>query len=417
MACAGINVTLIIMHFIYNLGIALYGVAIALASMFSHKARLRYAGGRAAVGEMRRKRAPGERYIWFHAASLGEFEQGRVMMERLRASHPEYKIALTFFSPSGYEVRKDYAGADVVTYLPLDSPANARAFLDVLRPEMAVFVKYEYWGNFLFTLKERGIRTYVVSAIFRPEQVFFRFYGGLFVRMLGCFTKIYVQDERSRGLLSGIGVENVEVVGDTRFDRVADITRRSEDLPVAEAFASGVRPVVVAGSTWPQDEEMLARFVSANKDHLRMIIVPHEVSAGRIEELCGRLMCSFVLYTRATAEEAAKADCLVVDTVGILSSLYRYGRVAYVGGGFGAGIHNTLEAAVWGIPVVWGPNYHKFKEAEELIGCGGGCAVVSYRQLEDALNRLLEEKEAGERAGEYVRSKTGATERIFAELF
>lgn len=405
------------MHFIYNLGITLYGVAIALASLFSNKARLRYAGGRAAVDEMRRRRTPGERYIWFHAASLGEFEQGRALMERLRASHPEYKIALTFFSPSGYEVRKGYAGADVVTYLPLDRPRNVRAFLDALRPEMAVFVKYEYWGNFLFSLKERGVRTYVVSAIFRPDQVFFRPYGGLFVRMLGCFTKIYVQDERSRQLLSGVGIESVEVAGDTRFDRVADIVRRAEELPVAAAFAGEGRPVVVAGSTWPQDEELLARFISVNKDHLRMIIVPHEVSPSRISELCSRLRCSFALYTQTTQEEAGKADCLVVDTVGILSSLYRYGRVAYVGGGFGAGIHNTLEAAVWGIPVVWGPNYHKFKEAEGLAACGGGCAVASYRQMEDALNRLLTDSAAGASAGEYVRSKTGATDKILAELF
>ena len=408
---------MLIMHFIYNLGITLYGVAIALASLFSNKARLRYAGGRAAVDEMRRRRTPGERYIWFHAASLGEFEQGRALMERLRASHPEYKIALTFFSPSGYEVRKGYAGADVVTYLPLDRPRNVRAFLDALQPEMAVFVKYEYWGNFLFSLKERGVRTYVVSAIFRPDQVFFRSYGGLFVRMLGCFTKIYVQDERSRQLLSGVGIESVEVSGDTRFDRVADIVRRAEELPVAAAFAGEGRPVVVAGSTWPQDEELLARFISVNKDHLRMIIVPHEVSPSRISELCSRLRCSFALYTQTTPEEAGKADCLVVDTVGILSSLYRYGRVAYVGGGFGAGIHNTLEAAVWGIPVVWGPNYHKFKEAEGLAACGGGCAVASYRQMEDALNRLLTDSAAGASAGEYVRSKTGATDKILAELF
>ena len=408
---------MLIMHFIYNLGITLYGVAIALASLFSNKARLRYAGGRAAVDEMRRRRTPGERYIWFHAASLGEFEQGRALMERLRASHPEYKIALTFFSPSGYEVRKGYAGADVVTYLPLDRPRNVRAFLDALQPEMAVFVKYEYWGNFLFSLKERGVRTYVVSAIFRPDQVFFRPYGGLFVRMLGCFTKIYVQDERSRQLLSGVGIESVEVTGDTRFDRVADIVRRAEELPVAAAFAGEGRPVVVAGSTWPQDEELLARFISVNKDHLRMIIVPHEVSPSRISELCSRLRCSFALYTQTTPEEAGKADCLVVDTVGILSSLYRYGRVAYVGGGFGAGIHNTLEAAVWGIPVVWGPNYHKFNEAEGLAACGGGCAVASYRQMEDALNRLLTDSAAGASAGEYVRSKTGATDKILAELF
>lgn len=408
---------MLIMHFIYNLGITLYGVAIALASLFSNKARLRYAGGRAAVDEMRRRRTPGERYIWFHAASLGEFEQGRALMERLRASHPEYKIALTFFSPSGYEVRKGYAGADVVTYLPLDRPRNVRAFLDALQPEMAVFVKYEYWGNFLFSLKERGVKTYVVSAIFRPDQMFFRPYGGLFVRMLGCFTKIYVQDERSRQLLSGVGIESVEVTGDTRFDRVADIVRRAEELPVAAAFAGEGRPVVVAGSTWPQDEELLARFISVNKDHLRMLIVPHEVSPSRISELCSRLRCSFALYTQTTPEEAGKADCLVVDTVGILSSLYRYGCVAYVGGGFGAGIHNTLEAAVWGIPVVWGPNYHKFKEAEGLAACGGGCAVASYRQMEDALNRLLTDSTAGASAGEYVRSKTGATDKILAELF
>jgi 3-deoxy-D-manno-octulosonic-acid transferase len=404
------------MHLIYNIGIALYGAAIAVASLFNKKAKLRYEGGKRSVDEIISKREDSVRYIWIHAASLGEFEQGRTLIERIKRQHPEYRIALTFFSPSGYEVRKNYGSADIVCYMPLDKKRDVNAFLDALKPEMAIFVKYEFWGNFLFALKQKGIKTYIISAIFRPAQIFFRPYGGFFRKILNCFTMIYVQDENSRELLTGIGITNVKVVGDTRFDRVVDIMTTEKHLPIVEAFANGHK-VVVAGSTWQPDEELLTRFIAENKGNIRMIIVPHETDEHRIKELSSKLGRNFELYTQTTPERAAKVDCLVIDTVGILSSLYKYGNVAYIGGGFGVGIHNTLEAAVWGIPVLWGPNYQKFKEACELIECGGGHSVTSYGDLEGALNKYLTHNEAGKAASDYVKSKTGATDAVLAGIF
>ncbi len=402
------------MHILYNFGMRLMQAYVAVAAPFDAKLRARHRGGRETFEALQRAGTTG--YVWFHAASLGEFEQARPMIERLRRNEPDRKILLTFFSPSGYEVRKNYDQVDLVCYLPFDTPANVRRFLDLAQPEKAIFVKYEFWANYLLELARRKVPTYIISSIFRPKQIFFKPYGAFFRRLLHCYTTLFVQNEASKSLLEKYGVTNVVVGDDTRFDRVADIANAAKDLPVAAAFAEGHK-VLVAGSTWEPDEELLTRYINANKDICRMIIAPHVVSPQHIERLCTQLRCNFVLYSRTTPEEAAKANCLVVDTIGVLSSLYRYGCVAYVGGGFGVGIHNTLEAAVWQMPVVFGPNYGKFREARDLIACGGGFCVRSYRQLEDCITALLIDHDAGMRAGEYVRKHVGATEKISKAIF
>lgn len=402
------------MHILYNFGIRLMQAYVAVAALFDSKLRARHRGGKEAFDALRRVGTKG--YVWFHAASLGEFEQARPMIERLRRKEPDRKILLTFFSPSGYEVRRNYDQVDLVCYLPFDTPANVRRFLDMAQPEKAVFVKYEFWANYLLELERRAVPTYIISSIFRPQQVFFKFYGGFFRRLLHCYTTLFVQDEASKNLLEKHGVDHVVVGDDTRFDRVADIAAAAKDLPIAAAFAEGNK-VLVAGSTWEPDEDLLARYINANKDICRMIIAPHVVSPQHIERLCAKLRCNFVLYSRTTPDEAAKANCLVVDTIGVLSSLYRYGRVAYVGGGFGVGIHNTLEAAVWRMPVVFGPNYGKFREAHDLIACGGGFCVRSYRHFEDCVTALLIDHDAGQKAGEYVRRHVGATDKLYDIIF
>lgn len=402
------------MHFLYNIGIRLMQGYVALTSVFSAKLRARHRGDALAFDALAQCR--GERYVWFHAASLGEFEQARPMIERLRRQQPERKILLTFFSPSGYEIRKNYACVDIVCYLPFDTPANVRRFLDLVNPSHAIFVKYEFWANYLLELHRRQVPTYLISSIFREKQMFFKPYGGFFRSLLHCYTRIFVQDEASKQLLENIGVEHVTVGDDTRFDRVADIAAAARQLPIAEAFARDSN-VLVVGSSWEPDEDLLVRYINANQDICKMIIAPHVVSPKHIASLCEKLRCNFVLYTQTTPDEAAKAHCLVVDTIGVLSSLYQYGRVAYVGGGFGVGIHNTLEAAVWGVPVVFGPNYHKFREAHDLIACGGGFAIHSYRQLEDLITALFIDHEAAQRAGDYVKQHVGATDKIYGMIF
>ncbi len=403
------------MHLFYNIGIYLMRAYVAVAALFSAKMRLRHRGGKAAF-EMLEKLNSSDSYVWFHAASLGEFEQARPMIERLRKNQPEKKILLTFFSPSGYEIRKNYDQVDVVCYLPFDTPKQVRRFLDLVRPEKAIFVKYEFWANYLLELKKRNVPTYLISSIFRLKQAFFKPYGGFFRNLLHCYTTIFVQDEASKTLLNDINLNNVVVGDDTRFDRVADIAAVAKVLPIAEAFAKDSK-VIVAGSSWEPDEEFLVRYINANHDICKMIIAPHVVSAEHVEKLCEKLRCNFVLYTQTSPDEAAKAHCLVVDTIGVLSSLYQYGKVAYIGGGFGVGIHNTLEAAVWQMPVVFGPKYQKFREARDLIACGGGFSVKSYRQFEDRVTALFADGEPAKKAGNYVTQHVGATDKLYKLIF
>ena len=365
------------------------------------------------------------KYIWFHASSLGEFEQGRPVMEKIKQEHPDYKILLTFFSPSGYEVRKNYNGADVICYLPFDTPFRVKKFLRLANPVMAVFIKYEFWGNYLHELKKRGIPVYIISAIFRPDQLFFQWFGAPYRKMLYNFTHLFVQDERSKELLAEFDIRNVTVCGDTRFDRVLDICRQARELPNVERFVKNEKgeqvQTLIAGSSWPQDEDIFIPYFNKHPE-LKLIIAPHEIHQEHltyIESLLKRpsVRLSEVLQDNHLLEGK---DCLIVDSFGMLSSIYRYGTIAYIGGGFGAGIHNTLEATVYGIPVLFGPRYQKFKEARDLIKVGGGFSISSKEEFTDKMDELLTNQQtlatAGKSAGNFVSGNAGATEQILKEV-
>lgn len=365
------------------------------------------------------------KYIWFHASSLGEFEQGRPMMEKIRAEHPEYKILLTFFSPSGYEVRKNYNGADVICYLPFDTPFRVKKFLNLANPAIAVFIKYEFWGNYLHELKNRNIPVYIISSIFRRDQLFFQWFGYPYRKMLYCFTHLFVQDDRSAALLNEFGITNVTVAGDTRFDRVLDVRKQARELPHVEQFVyeggEEKKQTLIAGSSWPQDEEILIPYFNEHPE-MKLIIAPHEIYREHlmyIESLLKRpsVRLSEVIQDGSLLEGK---DCLIVDSFGLLSSIYRYGTIAYIGGGFGAGIHNTLEAAVYGIPVLFGPRYHKFKEAKDLIAVGGGFSVSDWQTFCEKMDELLIYREvleaSGSSAGHFVSDHVGATDKILKEI-
>lgn len=398
----------------YNLAIYLYLFGVAIASLFSKKVKTMWRGERHALDVLKEKVDPDAKYIWFHAASLGEFEQGRPLMERIRRDYPEYKILLTFFSPSGYEVRKDYQGADIICYLPLDTIRNTRRFLRRVRPVMAFFIKYEFWYNYLHILKHRNIPVYSVSSIFRPDQVFFKWYGYQYAHVLKCFTRFMVQNEQSKLLLAKLGITDVDVVGDTRFDRVLQIKEAAKQLPIVEAFKQDYK-VFVAGSSWPPDEDIFIRFFNEHKDW-KLIIAPHVIGEDHLQHILSKLDRKTVRYTQTTAEEAASADCLIIDCFGLLSSIYHYGEVAYVGGGFGVGIHNVLEAAVWDVPVIFGPNNHRFQEARGLIAAGGGFEINNDEDFVNVMTRLMNDQtaltEAGTKAGTFVMSLSGATDKV-----
>ena len=401
----------------YNIVIFLYLCGVAIASIFNEKVRKMWRGERQAIRTIKEKMDPNAQYVWFHAASLGEFEQGRPLMEQLRREHPEYKILLTFFSPSGYEVRKNYEGADIITYLPLDTITNARRFLRTIRPVMAFFIKYEFWYNYLHILRHRGIPVYSVSSIFRPGQVFFRWYGKQYSRVLKCFTHFFVQNEVSRKLLSTIGIDNVTVVGDTRFDRVLQIKAAAKQLPIVEQF-KGNSKCFIAGSSWQPDEEI---FISWFKNHQdwKLIIAPHVIAEDHLQQIEKMLGDRKVVrYTKATVDSVVDAEVLIVDCFGLLSSIYHYADVTYVGGGFGVGIHNTLEAAVWDVPVFFGPNNQRFQEAQGLKNCGGGLEISNADDFRRYMLGFEEHpelmKELGEKAGAYVASLAGATRKILS---
>lgn len=362
---------------------------------------------------------PSARYVWFHAASLGEFEQGRPLIEHIRKEWPEYKVLLTFFSPSGYEVRKDYKGADICCYLPIDTISNARRFLRMVRPEMAFFIKYEFWYNYLHILKHRGVPTYSVSSIFRPDQIFFKWYGRSYRKVLYCFSHFFVQNEKSRELLRQLNIGCVSVVGDTRFDRVLQIKEASKRLPIVEAFVEGTQGVFVAGSSWEPDEDVFIPYFNQHKEW-KLIIAPHVVSEDHLRSIEEKLNRKTIRYSTASAESASAAECLIVDCFGLLSSIYHYGTVAYVGGGFGAGIHNVLEAAVWGIPVIFGPENKHFQEAQELIEAQGGLEITDLRTFDTVMSRLMRDTDfrarSGRQAQEYVKGKAGAMRRIMESI-
>ena len=401
---------------IYNLGLVLYVWAIALASPWHRKAKLWIDGRKGLFRRMKESIDPSARIIWIHAASLGEFEQGRPLIEKIRKEHPEYKILLTFFSPSGYEVRKDYKGADIVTYLPIDTVGNARRFLRTVRPVMAFFVKYEFWYNYLHILNHRGVPTYSVSSIFRPGQIFFRPYGRQYGRVLRCFSRFFVQNEESSQLLSSIGIDQVEVVGDTRFDRVLQVREARKQLPLVERFVGDSHRVFVAGSSWLPDEELFLRYFASHPEW-KLIIAPHVIKEEHLAQIRQLLQGKKVArYTQSSEETVADADVLIIDCFGLLSSVYHYGRVAYVGGGFGVGIHNVLEAAVWGMPVLFGPNNKHFQEAQGLIAAQGGFEVSDDAGFAQLMDRFTKDEaflqESAGRAAAFVEKLTGATERV-----
>lgn len=408
----------------YNIAIYFYLIGVAIGSLFNKKIKKMWRGEREAVALLKEKVDPTAQYVWFHAASLGEFEQGRPLIERLRATHPEYKILLTFFSPSGYEVRKNYEGADIVCYLPLDTVRNARRFLRAVRPVMAFFIKYEFWYNYLHILKHRGVPVYSVSSIFRPGQVFFKWYGHNYGKVLRCITHYFVQNEVSKDLLKSIGIEDATVVGDTRFDRVLEIKDQAKKLPIVEAFKginnsnSGCK-VFVAGSSWQPDEDIFIRFFNEHPDW-KLIIAPHVIGEDHLSYILEKLKMKTVRYTQATEASAAEARCLIIDCFGLLSTIYRYGEIAYVGGGFGVGIHNVPEAAVWGVPVIFGPNNKRFQEAQDLLACKGSFEVTDYESFNTIISRLISDedfcRQSGEASANYVMSHSGASEKIMQSV-
>jgi 3-deoxy-D-manno-octulosonic-acid transferase len=445
------------MWLIYDLIIHLYGDAISMASLFNAKAR-QWVRGRKGLFRKIESAVSGRRsavsgqwsavsgqwsvnsnlpaadcrlptVAWFHCASLGEFEQGRPVMEALRQAHPDWKILLTFFSPSGYEIRKNYDGADYIFYLPLDTPLNAKKFIRLVRPSLVVFVKYEFWFRYLDILYREKIPVYVISAIFRPNQHFFKWYGGWARKQLKKVTEFFVQDSASEKLLREYGINQVTVSGDTRFDRVAAIAENAKSFPLVEEFA-GNHPVFLAGSTWPADEELIIKLIETYGDRMKFIIAPHEVHRVRIEALKNQVggqrsavsnsVFKTLLFSRLSEENAESTRVIIVDGIGYLSHLYQYATIAYIGGGFGAGIHNILEAAAFRKPVIFGPNYGKFREAVDLIDAGGAFSIENAEQLNNRTGELLEDDHTRQKSSDicsnYVRDKKGATGVILSEI-
>lgn len=398
----------------------LYFWILRLAALFGHrKAKQLVAGQAQAIKELREWRATtcGMPVLWIHVASVGEFEQARPIIERLHRELPFRKVLLTFFSPSGYELRKNYQLVDKVLYLPFATHRNAKKWLEVLAPEMAVFVKYEFWPAYLNALKKNDIPTYLISAIFRPKQLFFKPWGKAYLKLLYTFKHIFVQDSASADLLQQHGIANVTVAGDTRFDRVVEVRKMAKDLPIVDGFVADAERVIVAGSTWPKEEEMFARYLAEHED-VKLVLVPHEIHGDHLHQIFQYFEGRYVRYTEATQMSVDKCRVLLVDTIGLLSSIYRYGHVAYIGGGFGAGIHNTLEAAVYDMPVVFGPKWQKFREARGLLNAGAAKSVKNYREFAAALDKAFEQQAAmGQAAADYVNSELGATEKIYQEIF
>ncbi|HOE24608.1 MAG TPA: glycosyltransferase N-terminal domain-containing protein [Bacteroidales bacterium] len=399
--------------------IALYSVMARAAIPFSAKAR-RWVRGRRGWRERLSSFSRGEgKVAWVHCASLGEFEQGRPVIEKIRRERPDWKMVVTFFSPSGYEVRKDYTGADMVMYLPTDLPANVRFFLDHLRPDLVLFVKYEFWYNYLGELKRRNIPTCLVSGIFRPDQYFFRWYGRPARGMFSVFNRMFLQDEQSGRLLESIGYHNYSVTGDTRFDRVSQIAAAAKELPVIEKFRGG-ESLFVAGSSWDEDEDIIARYINANSGTMKWIIAPHEIDESHLCRIEKRLAPKSVRYSRYD-DEAGDCRVMIIDNIGMLSSVYRYASIAAVGGGFGRGIHNILEPACWGIPVLFGPNHLKFREAVQLKERGGAVSFNNFETFATIVEKYLSDPAAIEAAGNasaaYIAENKGSTDKVYKEIF
>ena len=404
---------------IYSIGIYLYSGCIKIASLFNKKARLLVKGHREIFRTLEEQVDKTASYLWFHASSLGEFEQGRPLIERIHNKHPECRILLTFFSPSGYEVRKDYKGADIVCYIPFDTPLNVKRFLNAIKIEKAFFIKYEFWPNFLKGLYRRNIEIFSISSIFRDNQLFFKWYGKGYAKALTYFKHLFVQDRHSKDLLKSIGIAHVSIVGDTRADRVIEVAATSQQFPIIEKFVNG-NPTFIAGSSWPADEELFIPYFLAKRDW-KLIIAPHEIHEEHLIEIESRLNGrDHIRLSKATPDNITGYDTLIIDCFGMLSSIYRYGHIAYIGGGFGVGIHNVLEAAVFDIPVLFGPNNQRFREAQDLKRLKGGFEITDAYSFRILIDKFISDpgflKKAGKNAGDYVRSSSGTSDRILGEI-
>lgn len=406
--------------FLYSIAFSFYAVSVNIAALFNKKARLLVKGHRKIFDTLKKDVDKNSKYLWFHASSLGEFEQGRPLIERIHKSHPECKILLTFFSPSGYEVRKDYKYADVVCYMPFDIGCNVRRFFKHINIEKAFFIKYEFWPNFLKGLHKRGIDTYSVSSIFRDNQSFFKWYGKMYAKSLTYFKHLFVQDRHSKDLLAKIGIKDVSIVGDTRCDRVTEVAQAAKQYPLIEKFVNG-SPTFIAGSSWPLDEQVYAPYFN-DKNNWKIIIASHEIDEERLIEI----EHTFAVHNPIRLSQAEDferlehSNCLIIDCFGMLSSIYRYGHVAYIGGGFGVGIHNILEAAVFDIPVLFGPNNQRFREAQELKKIKGGFEIEDSYTFRILMDKFISDpafmKKAGYNAGEYVRKNCGTSDQILCEI-
>ena len=409
------------MAILYLLGIKIFHLLVIVASIFNSKAKLWLQGRKRIFQKLESEIENKPKIAWFHCASLGEFEQGRPLIESFRESYPEYKIMLTFYSPSGYEIRKNYDKADYIYYLPLDTPKNARKFLDIVNPSIVFFIKYEFWYFFLKEVWERKIPLYLVSGIFRKNQRFFKRFGFMAKRMLGYFNHFFVQNNESLNLLKSINLENVTVTGDTRFDRVYSIAQQSKHLPLVEQFKQN-EIVIIAGSSWKPDEEILIKYINETNYKFKVIIAPHEIHKENINRIIKSISeeKKVLKYSEADENNISNTDVLIVDSIGLLSSLYRYGDIAYIGGGFGKGIHNTLEAATFGLPVIFGPNYLKFQEAVELVKLNGAFSITSYNDFNDCLDKLFDNqediKQKGAISAGFVESGKGATLKILEKI-
>ena len=406
------------MKVLYNVGIIIFSALAHLIAPFNSRALLWVQGRKKWVEKIKEKLKPGDRVIWMHCASLGEFEQGRPVIEAIKKEMPAFKIVLTFFSPSGYEIRKNYSNADCISYLPSDTPGNAAKFIDVVKPEFVIFVKYEFWNNYISTLYRNNIPLYLISGIFRPGQHFFKWYGSFFRGMLRKFEKIFVQDQRSFDLLSGIGIEKVFLAGDTRFDRVIQIAGTARDIPQLEQFR-GSEKLFLAGSSWRQDEEIIAEYINTFPGRMKWVFAPHEIDKFNIERLEKLFKVKCIRFSEYT-EAYADARVLIIDNIGMLSSAYRYAYLAEIGGGFGKGIHNILEPACWGIPVMVGPKYKKFREAVDLINENGAMTFDSFGKFSDILDEWLTDElfylKSAKTAVDYINKNTGATSKILHEI-
>lgn len=407
------------MGVLYNISIVFYSLMIRIASLFNEKAKLWIQGRKNIWNRLAEKINPAEKKAWFHVSSLGEFEQGRPLIEEFKKKYPGIKVLLTFFSPSGYEVRKNFEYADYVFYLPSDTPANTKKFIKLVNPSIIFFVKYDFWFNYIRCIAKKNIPLFFASSIFRKSQHFFKWYGWWFRKRLEYVTHFYVQDTSSENLLKNIGINQVTVCGDTRFDRVYSITQNVKPFPDIQKFCEG-SDVIIAGSTWPPDEDILISLIQSGKTPYKLIIAPHEVHKGHIAEIVSKLKIPYLLYSEISSEELNNKKVLIIDCIGILSHVYQYGRIGYIGGGFGEGIHNIQEPATFGMPVIFGPqNSNKFREAIDLRKEGGAFCINNGNDLMNIIQNFISNPEALKKSAEisknYILRNIGATDKILKD--